>query len=103
MADAMAMQLLVPGPQPEITGAQRREIEAVLAGVKIEDPKNCLNPACGGKTTWVMERYGPENWSRCVRCGYLKSFGRTWHSIRDLLQGEIRRNMSKTLGILRAV
>ena len=64
-----AMQLLVPGPQPKITGAQRREIEAVLAGVKIADPKNCLNPACGGETTWVMERDGPEKWSRCVRCG----------------------------------
>jgi len=89
-----AMQLLVPGPQPEITKAQRQELEALLAGIKIENPqKGCLNPACNGKTTWVTQHHGQEKRSRCKRCGYLKSFGRTWHGMGDLLRGEIRRQM----------
>ena len=94
-----AMQLLVPGPQPEITKAQRQELESLLTGIKIENPKKgCLNPACSGKTTWVTWHHG---WSRCKRCGYLKSFGRTWHGMRDLLRGEIHRQMVRVNGLQR--
>ena len=71
----------------------KTDISKAHRRIKIEK-KGCLNPACHGKTTWVTRHHGQDQWCRCRRCGYLKSFGRTWHGMRDLLRGEFRRNMA---------
>ena len=76
-----ALNIIIPGPQPEVTEAISQQVRAILRGQ--QEKKGCQNEACmGKKTSWIKRRSGN---SRCARCFLPKSYGRTWETVRGLL------------------
>ena len=76
-----ALNIITPGPQPEVTEATWQQLMAILCGQ--EEKKGCQNESCSGKKPcWIKRKSGI---SRCARCFLPKSYGRTWNSVRDLL------------------
>lgn len=104
---ATALKALDPSKETDLKklDPQAQQLIRQVLGGDVSTPYDgCLNEDClDKKTIWKTEiRKGnselpEETLSRCAHCGHLKSYGRNFKSLRDLLQKELEREKGRPL------